>query len=148
MLDLVLLLLGPGILVTILWSPILLVGRFRGLFRQLPPTQSLGISYVIVAVSLSLPFLLGTTVVVTTTSAEGAALSNALLDTAFKLVIGYIVALPLTAGVGLPRGGVDWDPTGYGFSTWLLLIVATIWYVAVFVIPLALFAFVLAIPTG
>lgn len=104
--------------------------------------------YVVVAVGLSLPFLLGTTVVFTTTSTEGAALSNALLDTALQLAIAYVVALPLTAGLGLPRIGVDWDPTGYSFSTWLFLVVAAVWYAAVFVLPLALFAFILAIPTG
>jgi hypothetical protein len=148
MFDLLILLLGPGLFVTVLWSPILLVGRFRSLFRRVPPTGSVGISYVVVAVGLSMPFLLGTAAVFATTSVEGAELSNALLTMAFLLTIVYVIAVPTLAGVGLPRLGVDWDPTGYGLGTWLLLVVATLWYVAMFVLPLALFALVLALPTG
>jgi hypothetical protein len=148
MIDSLILLLGPGVLVAVLWSPILLIGRLRSLFRRLPPGGSVGISYAAVAVGLSVPFLGGTAAVLATTGTEGAALSNAILDTAFRLTVGYVVALPLIAGVGLPRLGVDWDPTGYGLSTWSFLVVAAVWYATVFAVPLALFAFVLALPTG
>ncbi|TKR24852.1 hypothetical protein DM868_13025 [Natronomonas salsuginis] len=148
MFDLLMLLFGPGLFVTILWSPILLVRRFRALFARVPPTGSVGLAYVLVAVGLSVPFVLGTVAVLATTSVEGATLSNALLNTAFLLTIAYLLAAPALAGVGLPRLGVDWDPTGYGLGTWLLLVGATVWYVAVFVLPLALFALVLALPTG
>jgi hypothetical protein len=106
------------------------------------------VSYLLVAIALSIPFVIGTGVVFTTTSTEDAVLSNTLLDLAFGLTIAYVSVLPLTAVVGLPRLGLDWDPTDYGLGTWLLLVVVVLWYAAVFVIPLALFAFILALPTG
>jgi hypothetical protein len=67
---------------------------------------------------------------------------------AFVLTIAYVVVLPVVASVGLPRVGIDWDPTNYGLGTWLLLVGAALWYSAIFVVPLAFFAFVLALPTG
>lgn len=148
MLETLALVLVPGLVVTILWSPVLLAGRFRALFRRLPPGRSTVGSYVLVAVTLSLPFVVGTGVALATTSPESAGLSNALLNVAVLLAVAYSVALPIVAGVGLPRLGLDWDPTGYGAGTWLLLVLAALWYVAVFVLPLVLFALVLAIPTG
>ena len=38
--------------------------------------------------------------------------------------------------------------TDYGVGTWLLLGGASLWYAVVFVVPLALFAIALALPTG
>lgn len=98
--------------------------------------------------ALSVPFRIGTGIIFTITSTEGAALSNALLDMAFVLTIAYVGVLPLTSVIGLPRIGIDWDPTNYGLGTWLLLLIVALWYAAVFVIPLAFFAFILALPTG
>jgi hypothetical protein len=148
MFDTLALVVGPGIASAVLWSPILFVGRFRSLFDRLPPGGSTVVSYLLVAVGLSIPFVIGTGLVFATTSTDGAALSNALLNVAFGLSIAYVVGLPLIASVGLPRIGIDWDPTDYGLGTWLLLVCATLWYAAVFVVPLAFFAFVLALPTG
>jgi hypothetical protein len=148
MLDTLALVVGPGVVAAVLWSPILLSGRLRSLFDRIPPRRSMGASYLLVAVGLSLPFVIGTGTVLATASTEGAALSNALLNVAFGLTIAYAVGLPVVACVGLPRVGLDWDPTSYGFGTWLLLVVAALWYTAVFVVPLALFAFILALPTG
>ena len=148
MLDTLALVVAPGIVGAILWSPILLVSRLRSLFDRLPPARSTAASYLLVAVGLSLPFVIGTGVVVTTTSTDGAAFSNVLLNVAFGLTIVYVTALPTVAGVGLPWMGLDWDPTNYGLGTWLLLGGAALWYAAVFVVPLAFFAIVLALPTG
>jgi hypothetical protein len=64
------------------------------------------------------------------------------------LTITYVIVLPLVAGVGLPRIGLDWDPTNYGLGTWLLLIGAVLWYAAIFAVPLMFAAFVFALPTG
>ena len=139
---------GPGIVAAVLWSPILLSSRIRSLFDRVPPARSTIASYLLVAIGLSIPFVIGTGIVFTTTSTEGAALSNALLNMTFVLTIAYVGVLPLTFVVGLPRIGLDWDPTNYGLSTWLLLVCVVLWYAAVFVIPLAFFAFILALPTG
>jgi hypothetical protein len=90
----------------------------------------------------------GTAIIFTTTRTEDAVLSNTLLNMAFLLTVAYLVVLPLAATVGLPRIGVDWDPTDYGFGTWIVLVVAVLWYATVFVIPLAIIAFVFALPSG
>lgn len=148
MLDTLALVFGPGIIGATLWSPILLIGRFRSLFDRLPPARWTIASYLVVAVGLSLPFVIGTGVVFATTSTEGAALSNALLNVASGLTVVYVIALPIVASIGLPRYGLDWDPTEYGIGTGLLLVAATLWYAAVFVVPLVIFAIVLAVPTG
>ena len=148
MFDTLALVVGPGIVAAVLWSPILLSSRIRSLFDRLPPVRSTIASYFLVAIALSIPFVIGTGIVFTTTSTEGAALSNALLNMTFVLTIAYVGMLPLTSVVGLPWIGIDWDPTNYGLGTWLLLVCVVLWYAAVFVIPLAFFAFILALPTG
>ena len=148
MFDTLALVFTPGIVASILWSPFLLIGRFRSLFDRLPPARSMIASYLLVAVGLSLPFVIGTGFILMTRSMDGAALSNALLNMAFVVTIAYVVVLPVAASVGLPRIGLDWDPTNYGFGTWLLLGGAALWYAVVFVVPLAFFAIVLALPTG
>ena len=148
MFDTLSLVFGPGLVAAVLWSPILLSSRIRSLFNRLPPARSTIASYLLVAIALSIPFGIGTGIIFTTTSTQGAALSNALLDMAFVLTIAYVGVLPLTSVIGLPRVGIDWDPTNYGLGTWLLLVGAALWYSAVFVVPLAFFAFVLALPTG
>jgi hypothetical protein len=148
MFDTLALLVGPGIIAAVLSSPLFFSGRFRSLFTRLPPVRSTIASYLLVTVTLSVPFVIGTGIILTTTSTGGAALSNALLNMAFVVTIGYVVVLPVAASVGLPRVGIDWDPTNYGLGTWLLLVGAALWYSAVFVVPLAFFALVLALPTG
>jgi hypothetical protein len=148
MFDTLALVFGPGIVAAVLWSPILLSSRIRSLFDRVPPARSTIASYLLVAIGLSIPFVIGTGIVFTTTSTEGAAVSNALLNMTFVLTIAYVGVLPLTSVVGLPRIGIDWDLTNYGLSTWLLLVCVVLWHAAVFVIPLAFFAFILALPTG
>lgn len=139
--------LAPGVVAMVLWSPILLSERLRALFRQVPPTTSVLVSYVLVALVLSLPFLGSALFALSQSAANGAALSNAILDAVVKLAIVYILGLPVIAGVGLPRIGIDWDPTRYRASTWVLLVVSMVWYVAVFAIPLVLLSIVFALPT-
>ena len=148
MFDTLALVFGPGITAAVLWSPILLSSRLRSLFDRLPPARSTIVSYLLVAIGLSIPFVIGTGVVFSTTSTEGAALSNALLNMVVVLTIAYVIVLPLTAVVGLPRINLDWDPTNYGLGTWLLLVGMVLWYATVFALPLAFFAFILALPTG
>jgi len=148
MFDTLALVFGPGIVAAVLWSPILLSSRIRSLFDRLPPARSTIVSYLVVGIGLSIPFIVGTGVVFLTTSTEGAAFSNALLNMVFVLTLAYVVVLPVTAVVGLPRTCLDWDPTNYGLGTWLLLVGMVLWYAAVFAIPLAFFAFILALPTG
>jgi hypothetical protein len=148
MLETLILVLGPGIVAAVLWCPTLLVGRFRSLFARLPPGRSTLASYLLVAVGLSIPFVIGTGISLTTASAEGAALSNSLLNLVVVLTITYVIVLPLVAGVGLPRIGLDWEPTNYALGTWLLLIGAVLWYAAIFAVPLMFAAFVFALPTG
>ena len=137
----------PGVFAAVLWSPILLSGRLRALFRRLPPTDSTVVGYTIVAVGLSIPFVIGVGMG-TTGSAQSVDVANALLNVVFGIGILYLLGLPVSAVVGLPRADIDWDKTGYGLGTWAVVVIATLWYVILFVVPVALFAFLLALPTG
>lgn len=137
----------PGAVAGLLCSPVLLFERLRELFRRLPPTGSTAANYSLVAVALSLPWVFGAIAAVAGAPSDPAGASNALLNLLVPLAAAYVVGLPLAAGVGLPRLGVDWDPTGYGPGTWVLLVVGAAWYAAVFALPLFAFALVAALPT-
>ncbi|NHN47883.1 hypothetical protein G9464_09765 [Halostella sp. JP-L12] len=137
----------PGAVAGLLWSPLLLSDRLSELFRRLPPTGSTAANYSLVAVALSLPWVFGAIAAIAGAPSDPAGTSNALLNLTVPLAAAYVVGLPLVAGVGLPRLGVDWDPTGYGPGTWLLLVVGAAWYAAVFALPLFAFALVAALPT-
>ncbi|PAU83319.1 hypothetical protein CK500_11045 [Halorubrum salipaludis] len=138
----------PGVVAAVLWSPFLIAARFRALFRSLPPAGRLVPSYVGVALALSVPYLAGVLLTVGFVDSAGAAWSNALVETA--LVGGALtaVAAPAVAVFGLPRLGVDWDPTGYGVSTWVLLVAAGLWYAVVAAVPLFALAVVFGLPGG
>ncbi|MCD2200761.1 hypothetical protein LPA44_12755 [Halobacterium sp. KA-4] len=140
----VLLGIAPGLVAVVLWSPFLLSGRLRSLFRRLPPANSLLISYLVVGVGLAVPFVLGT--VVALVRMPQAVVSNVILDTVVQIAFVYVVALPLLAGDVLPKLGVDWDSTGYGGTTWLLLVGGVVWYVVIVAVPLGFLAVLLAIP--
>jgi hypothetical protein len=71
-----------------------------------------------------------------------------LIQIAAVVSLSYVVVLPVTAIVGLPRYGIDWDLTGYGIGTWVVLILSTLWYVSWFIIPIVFIAGLLALPTG
>ncbi|GAB3697945.1 hypothetical protein [Halorubrum pallidum] len=138
----------PGIVAAALWSPFLLASRFRALFRALPPAGRTTVSYLAVALGLSVPYLVGVLLTVGLVDSSGAGWSNALIETA--LVGGLCTGLvaPVVAVVGLPRLGIDWDPTGYGPSTWALVVAAGVWYAVVAAIPLFALSVVFALPGG
>lgn len=137
----------PAVIAIVCWSPILVSSRLRALFRQLPPTNSVLGSYVLVGLALSLPFLAGSFWAFSQPAGPDAAISNAILDVVVTLAIVYLLCLPVLAGVALPRIGIDWDPASYRASTWTVLVAATGWYVAVFALPLVALAIVFALPT-
>ncbi|MCD2204936.1 hypothetical protein [Halobacterium sp. KA-6] len=128
----------------VLWSPFLLSERLRSLFRHLPPTNSLLRSYLVVEIGLAVPFIMGTAVALV--RIPRAAVSTAILDTVVQITFVYVVALPVLAGDVLPKLGVDWDPTGYSGTTWLLLVGSVVWYAVLVAVPLSFLAVLLAIP--
>ncbi|AEH35548.1 hypothetical protein [Halopiger xanaduensis] len=142
------LLLVPGLVATVLWAPFLLSNRLRALFRSLPPAGSTVPTYVLAGIGASVPYLAGFLAVLAFVDSSGVAWSNAFLKLCFQLGVLYVVGFPVLCAVGLPRFGVDWDPTGYGWRTWGLLVAGAAWYALLFTIPLALLSFVFALPGG
>lgn len=137
-----------GLVATVLWSPFLLAKRLRSLFGHLPPGGHWIVSYVAVTIAASLPYVLGFYAALwRTRNAEAVATANAILDVVVPVSALYLVGVPAIAVIGLPRVDRDWDPTGYGPGTWLLLIAGAAWYAAVFSVPLFFVSFVLALPT-
>lgn len=137
----------PGLVAGVFWSPFLLSERVRSLLARLPPRSSWAWTYGLVTVGLSLPYLLGTTwALVRTTGATGGAMANEILDVIVPVSVLYLVGIPIVTVVGLPRLGFDWDPTGYGIGTWLLLVGGSLWYVLLFAVPLFVVVFFLALP--
>ncbi|ELZ39876.1 hypothetical protein [Halorubrum tebenquichense] len=142
------LLLFPGLVAAGLCAPLLAAARLRALFRALPPEGRVVPSYVAVSVGLSVPYAVGVLLTVWLVDSAGPGWSEGFLDTAlFGAVLVALVA-PAVAVLGLPRIGVDWDPTGYGPSTWLLLVAAGLWYALVAAVPLVALAVGMALPGG
>jgi len=145
-------LLVPGVVAAVCWLPFLLAKRLRSLFRALPPTESLVPSYALAGVGASLPFVVGTLVILATVDTAGRAgatrLSKPLFTMALLLFGAYTAGLPVVGVLGLPRVGVDWDPTGYGPGTWALLVAAGIWYAIIAAVPLFALAVVFGLPGG
>lgn len=141
-------LLVPGAVATALWSPFLLSDRIESLFAALPPFDTPAPSYVLFGVGASLPYVAGFLVVLTTVEPDGAALSNALLSVGTTLSVLYVVGLPAAGVLVLPELGIDWDRTGYGWSTWAVLIAGSAWYAALFAVPIAAASLALALPGG
>ncbi|RKD94777.1 hypothetical protein [Halopiger aswanensis] len=142
------LLLVPGLVATVLWAPFLLSERLRALFRSLPPAGRTLPTYVLIGIGASIPYLAGFLAILALVDSSGVAWSNAFLTLCFQLGVLYVVGLPILCAVGLPRLGVDWDPTGYGWPTWGLLVVGAAWYALLFTVPIALLSFVFALPGG
>lgn len=141
---------GPGAVATVLWSPVLAVGRLRALFDALPITRWTAANYLLVSMALSVPWVLGlgwAFAEIGSGVGGGDPGGGPLLDVAVQLTGLYLVALPVAAGAGLPHLGVDWDPAGYGASTWVILVAATAWYALVFALPTFLFALIVSLPT-
>lgn len=126
---------GPGLVAGLLWSPFLGSDRLRSLFERLWPGGSPAVSYPLAMVGLSLPWVMTAGGAIVRGSPEELAMANALLDVVVGLSALYLVGLPLVAGFGLPRAGIDWDDTGYGPRTWALLVGGASWYVALLATP-------------
>ncbi|SEH42565.1 hypothetical protein SAMN05192561_101920 [Halopenitus malekzadehii] len=141
-------LLVPGLIATLLWSPFLTVDRIRSLLAALPPTGSVIPTYLLAGVGGSIPYIVGATLVVTTVDTAGVAWSNAFITVAVLLFVGYAAGVPVITNVVLPRLDVDWDPTGYGRSTWVLLAAGGASYALLFAIPFVVVSFLLALPGG
>lgn len=137
---------GPGLVASLLWSPFLVADRVESLFERLWPGDSVLASYLLVMVALSLPWILGAGGAMIRAPADGATVANALLDVIVSLSVAYVVGLPLLSGVGLPAIGVDWDPGGYGLRTWLLLLGGAVWYTVLLALPIFVVSIGLALP--
>lgn len=137
----------PGIAETVFCLPILLSTRTRALFCSLPPAGSVAVSYLSVMLALSAPFIVGVAAVFGLDVWRGPTY-NVLIRVASFVSVSYFVALPVIAIVGLPRYGLDWDPTGYGVGTWAILLLSTLWYVVLLFVPIVLLSALLALPTG
>ncbi|KDS91556.1 hypothetical protein FK85_00655 [Halorubrum saccharovorum] len=138
----------PGVVAAALWTHFLIASRFRALFVALPPAGRLVSSYVGVALALSVPYLVGIVLTVGLVDSAGPGWSEGFLDTALfgGVIVGFVA--PAFAVLGLPRVGVDWDPTGYGPGTWGLLVTAGLWYALVAAVPLVALAIGMALPGG
>ena len=134
------LVLGPGLAAAALWTPVLAAGRLRALFRALPLTGVTPINYAAVALALSIPWVAayGSALGTIGAAPDSARTGDPLVDAAVQLTGLYVVALPVLAVAGLPAIGVDWDPTGYGSSTWVLLVAASAYYAAIYAVPAVL----------
>ncbi|TKX53330.1 hypothetical protein EXE42_13205 [Halorubrum sp. SP3] len=138
----------PGLVAAGLCAPCLAAERLRALFDALPPAGRVLPSYLGVSVGLSVPYLVGVALTVTRAGEAGPAWSSGFLLTALigAVAVGFVA--PAAAALGLPRLGVDWDPAGYGPSTWLLLVGAGLWYALVAAVPLVALAVGMALPGG
>lgn len=139
---------SPGLVAAVLWAPFLIASRFQALFVALPPAGRLVPSYVGISLALSVPYLAGLLLTVGLVDSAGPGWSEGFIDTALfgGIIVGFVA--PAVAAAGLPRFGVDWDPTGYGPSTWLLLVAAGLWYALVAAVPLVALAVGMALPGG
>jgi hypothetical protein len=145
--SLVLIAVLPGLVETVVCLPVLLSTRVQALFRSLPPTESMSFSYVGVIFSLSVPFILGVIAAFRFDTLR-TPVYDVLTQVASLVSLGYIAVLPVAATFGLPRYGIDWDPTGYGIKTWGVMLLSTLWYVTWLILPLLLISALLALPTG
>lgn len=149
-LTLLVLVAGPGAVATVLWSPVLAVGRLRALFEALPLTRWTAANYVLVSMALSVPWIVGlgwAFAEIGSGVGAGEPGGDPLLDVAVQLAGLYLVGLPVAAGAVLPHLGFDWDPADYDATTWVVLVAASAWYALVFALPTALFGLIVSLPT-
>lgn len=130
-----------GGIAAVCWTPVLLSTRMRALFRRLPPFESVLVTYVAVSVGAAVPYILGLV-----GSVAAADSGKALFTVTLAVSLLYLSAVPLLGAVVLPRAGVDWDPTGYGLSTWAVLLTGALWYVLLFGVPFTLVSLVFSLP--
>lgn len=147
-LTLLVLVAGPGLVATVVWSPVLAVGRLRTLFRALPLTSNLLVNYVVTAMVLSVPWIVAFGWSLAEIGAQvgaGTETGKPLINVGFQLGVLYAAGLPLVAGYGLPRIGIDWDPNGYAPGTWLALVAASTWYAVIYVVPALFFGIIMSL---
>lgn len=144
--TLLVLVLLPGVVATIFWSPMLASKRLRALFRHLPITDSTVMNYVLTALVLSIPWLIGIGWVFQQIGAQDGANGAVFLTAATLIALVYIIGLPLVAGFGLPRLGIDWDPANYSVGTWAMLLGSSLWYSLIFTVPMFLFGIIMSLP--
>lgn len=134
-------LLFPGIVATVLWSPFLLSGRIQRLFKQLPPTNSLIPTYGLVGITASWPFVVGFLWALTTAE-TGKMISTVTIG----LAIVYIVGGPLVFVLGIPRFRVSWEPKPPKWRTWLVLVAGAVWYTLLFALPMIGLSLIFSLP--
>ncbi|ELZ57264.1 MULTISPECIES: hypothetical protein [Halorubrum] len=137
-----------GLVAAGLCVPFLAVERVRSLFRALPPAGRTLPSFVAVSVALSTPYLAGVVLTVALVDSAGPGWREGLLLTALFAGFAPIILAPAVAVIGLPRLGIDWDPTGYGPSTWAILLAGGLWYAFLAAVPLVALAVGMALPGG
>lgn len=143
-----LVLITPGAIAAIFWTPFLASRRVRALFVALPPRGSLLSTYLVVTLLASLPYVLGLAVIIVVLPSDGADWSNAILTLIQYVGVAYVFLAPTAAVVGLPRLGVTWDPSGSRVTSWLLLALGGLWYALTFAVPLFALAMIFVWPGG
>lgn len=121
-----------GWLIAVLWSPFLIVGRLRSLFRSLPPSGwrvNYGLWMPLPAVLWGLLFGIGLSLSLDVRpETKASPIYVAGLD---GIALATIVSLPLWPILllyVLPIRGFDWDSNDYDAKTILLVVTGTIWY--------------------
>lgn len=137
-----------GWFIAVVWSPFLLARRIRELFAALPPADW-RVSYV---VWMPLPaivwgFFGGLAFSLSSDVRPPSKASPLYLAGVDGIVVGTLISLPLWPILllyVLPNRGLDWDPEDYSPTTVVIVLAATVWYLAFLVGP----TYVLSILAG
>lgn len=130
-----------GGIAAVCWAPFLLSTRMRALVRRLPPFESVFVTYVGVTVGASVPYVLGLVGALAVADT-----GKALFTVTLAVSLVYLIAGPLLGAVVIPQAGIDWNPTGYGLSTWVVLLAGALWYVLLFAVPFTVLSVVFSLP--
>ena len=120
-----------GLLLAVLWTPLLISSRVRSLF-EVGPTRWLPVNYTLGFVIMSgiHAGMLGAWI----ESGSGAGPNGAL-----NAVITLGVVVPVLGWVGalwgLPEFGYDWDTNGYDLRTKAALGLGVLWYAVMTIVP-------------
>lgn len=142
------LILLPGALAAVPTAAFLLSARVRALFAAVPPTDSPYPSYALLTVGLGAPWSVAALAALNAPVTGPASTANAMLDVVLGLGLVYLLGLPVTVAALLPRFGVDWDDTGYGPRTWVIVTATTSVYTLSLAVPFFVVSLVFALPTG
>lgn len=130
-----------GLVLALLWTPLLISERVRPLF-QFGPTQWQSVNYALGFVALSglHAGLLGAWI------ESGSGISSAL-----TAVISLGLIVPSMAVVTviwvLPELGYDWDPNGYDLHTKAVLAIGAFWYAVMTIVPGFIVSIIAALPS-